>query len=68
VNYLLFLDKLYILSYAFVVVTLAMIVRNSWVDAKGDVSAATRLDHRSIAILTGAYFVVAAILIFQSLT
>jgi hypothetical protein len=35
VDYLLLLDKLYILSYALVVLTLAVIVRNSWVDATG---------------------------------
>ena len=40
VNYLILLDKLYILSYAFVVLTMAVIVRNSWVDATGDVAAA----------------------------
>lgn len=55
VNYLLLLDKLYILSYGFVVATLGMIVRNSWVDAKGDVAVAVRADRRSIATLTVAY-------------
>jgi hypothetical protein len=34
------LDKLYILSYVFTVLTMAVIVRNSWVDARGDVEAA----------------------------
>ena len=37
VNYLILLDKLYIASYAFVVLSLAVVVRNSWVDAEGDV-------------------------------
>ena len=46
VDYLLLLDKLYILSYGFVVLTLAVIVRNSWVDATGDVARATRADRR----------------------
>ena len=41
VDYLLLFDKLYILSYAFVVLTLAVIVRNSWVDATGDVAKAS---------------------------
>jgi hypothetical protein len=44
VDYLVLLDKLYILPYAFVVLTLAVIVRNSWVDAAGDVSTAARAD------------------------
>lgn len=55
VNYLILLDKLYILSYAFVVLTMAVIVRNSWVDATGDLDRATRADRRGIAMLTGGY-------------
>jgi hypothetical protein len=68
VNYLLLLDKLYILSYAFVVVTLAMIVRHSWIDMEGDIGAARRIDRRSIAVLTCAYFAIAAVLFVESLT
>lgn len=55
------MDKLYILSYAFVVLTLAVIVRNSWVDATGDVAIASRADRRGLAILTAGYFIAAAI-------
>jgi hypothetical protein len=68
VNYLLLLDKLYILSYAFVVVTLAMIVRHSWIDVEGDVLRARQVDRRSIAVLTVSYFAIAALLFVQSLT
>ena len=68
VDYLLLLDKLYILSYAFVVLTLAVIVRNSWVDATGDVARASRADRRGLAMLTGAYFVLAALITVLSLT
>ena len=38
VNNLILLDKLYILSYVFVVLTMAVIVKNSWVDATGDIA------------------------------
>jgi hypothetical protein len=62
VDYLLLLDKLYILSYAFVVLTLAVIVRNSWVDATGDVVKATRADRRGLAILTVTYLLSAALI------
>jgi len=58
VNYLILLDKLYIASYAFVVLTMAIIVKNSWVDASGDISAAVRADRRGLALLTVSYFVV----------
>ena len=68
VDYLLLLDKLYILSYAFVVLTLAVIVRNSWVDATGDVARASRADRRGLAILTVAYFATAAVITVLSLT
>jgi hypothetical protein len=68
VNYLLLLDKLYILSYAFVVVTLAVIVRNSWIDVRGDTVAAARVDRRSILVLAGLYFAVAATLVVESVT
>jgi hypothetical protein len=67
VNYLLLLDKLYILSYAFVVLTLAVIVRNSWVDATGDMVAAVRADRIGIALLTVLYFIGAAVLFVESL-
>ena len=68
VNYLLLLDKLYILSYGFVVLTLAVIARNSWVDATGDMVAAVRADRRGIAVLLGIYFVLATLLLVTSLT
>ena len=67
VDYLILLDKLYILSYAFVVLTMVMIVRNSWVDATGDVRAAVRADRRALAVLTGSYAVVAVLLMLLTL-
>jgi hypothetical protein len=65
VNYLILLDLLYIVSYAFVVLTMAVIVKNSWVDAEGSVESAVRADRRGLMWLTIAYFVsVALVLIF----
>jgi hypothetical protein len=68
VNYLILLDKLYILSYIFVVLTMAVIVRNSWVDATGDVSASVRADRRGLIVLTIAYFAGATLMLVLSLT
>lgn len=68
VDYLILLDKLYILSYAFVVLTMAMIVRNSWVDASGNVDAAIRADRRGLALLVGGYIVAAVLLMVLTLT
>ncbi len=59
VNYLILLDKLYILSYVFVVATMAVIVKNSWVDASGDVAAAVRADRRGLIFLTVGYVIAA---------
>ncbi len=67
VDYLILLDKLYILSYGFVVLTMAVIVRNSWVDATGDITSAVRADRRGLAWLTGLYFAGVAIIFLQSL-
>ena len=63
VDYLILLDKLYVLSYAFVVLTMAVIVKNSWVDAEGDVATATKADRRGLLWLMAGY-VVGVVLIF----
>jgi hypothetical protein len=47
---------------------MAVIVRNSWVDATGDVSAASRADRLGLAGLTIAYFTAAALLLVFTLT
>ena len=68
VDYLMLLDKLYILSYGFVVLTLAVIVRNSWVDAKGDVATAVRADRQGLLLLGVLYVGAAAAVLAFSLT
>jgi hypothetical protein len=67
VNYLILLDKLYIASYAFVVLSLAVVVRNSWVDAEGDVAKASRADRRGLAWLTAIYFAACAVFLADTL-
>ncbi len=67
VDYLILLDKLYIAAYAFVVLTMAIIVRNSWVDATGDIAAAVRADRISLALLTAGYLIVSTILMVTTL-
>jgi hypothetical protein len=68
VDYLILLDKLYILSYGFVVLTMAMIVRNSWVDAEADVATAKAVDRRSLIFLTVLYLAVSTLLMIVELT
>ncbi len=67
VDYLILLDKIYIASYAFVVLTMVLIVRNSWVDAEGDVAEAKAVDRKSLMWLLIAYVVVVVFLFIQSL-
>lgn len=67
VDYLILLDKIYIASYAFVVLTMAIIVRNSWVDAEGDVVKAKAADRKSLFWLMVAYVAVIAFVFLQSL-
>ena len=47
--------------------TLAMIVRHSWIDMEGDIAKARRIDRHSIGILTGVYFAIAAVIFVESL-
>lgn len=67
VDYLILLDKLYIASYGFVVLTMAVIVWNSWVDAEGDVATAKAADRRGLMWLTISYFAVCAFILIQTL-
>jgi hypothetical protein len=68
VDYLLLLDKLYILAYVFVVLTLAVIVRNSWVETTGGAVVAARADRRALAALMVAFLATAALLLALSLS
>ena len=66
VNYLLMMDKIYIVSYAFIVASLALVARTSWfVD---DLGRAVRFDRRSLVLLAGSYLSVLALIIVLQLT
>ena len=70
VNNLILLDKLYILSYVFVVLTLAAVVRASRIErfeTTGEVAAAMRTDRRSLVFLTAAYVVSYALILVINL-
>ena len=67
VDYLILLDKLYIASYGFVVLTMVVIVWNSWVDAEGDVDKAKAADRRGLWGLTVGYLVVCGFILISTL-
>ena len=64
VNYLLMIDKIYIASYAFIVVSLALVARTSWL--AGDRGHAVRFDRRSLVLVATSYVAaIALIVLFQ---
>ena len=70
VNNLILLDKLYILSYVFVVFTLAAVVRASRIErfeTTDEVAAAMRIDRRSLVFLTAAYIACYALILVINL-
>ena len=68
VDCLLLLDKLYILAYVFAVLTIAVIVRNSWVEATLGATRAARDDRRALVVLIVAFLAIATITLVTSLT
>ncbi len=61
VNYLLMIDKIYIASYAFIVASLGLVARTSWL--VGDLDHAVRFDRRSLGIVAGGYLLVLALIV-----
>jgi hypothetical protein len=61
VNYLLMIDKIYIASYAFIVASLALVARTSWL--VGDANHAVRFDRRSLVFVAGGYLLVLALIV-----
>ncbi|HYM63426.1 MAG TPA: hypothetical protein VES61_01990 [Gaiellaceae bacterium] len=61
VNYLLMIDKIYIASYAFIVTSLGLVARTSWL--AGDLPRAVRFDRLSLLFVAGAYVLVLALIV-----
>jgi hypothetical protein len=61
VNYLLMIDKIYIASYAFIVASLALVARTSWL--VGSPEHAVRFDRRSLLFVAGGYLLVLALIV-----
>lgn len=66
VNYLLMIDKIYVASYAFIVISLGLVARTSWI--VDDDERAARFDRRSLAVVSAAYVaILVAIMVTQLL-
>ena len=61
VNYLLMIDKIYIASYAFIVASLGLVARTSWL--ADDLPHAVRFDRRSLVLVAGTYLAVTALIV-----
>ena len=68
VNYLILLDKLYIASYAFVVLTMAIIVRTPGSTRPGISPRRSAADRRGLTFLTVSYFAVTGLILLLTLT
>lgn len=66
VNYLLMIDKIYIASYAFIVASLGLVARTSWL--ADDLPHAITFDRRSLVAVAGSYLVVTALIVALQLT
>jgi hypothetical protein len=66
VNYLLMIDKIYIASYAFIVASLGLVARTSWLTGRLD--EAIRFDRRSLVFIAGGYLLVLALVVGLQLT
>lgn len=65
VSYIMLLDMVYLLSYAYILFVLAQVVRGSWQDGEDEIAKAVRSDKRSLSIITAAYCVsMAAIVVW----
>jgi hypothetical protein len=67
VDYLMMIDVLYYLSYAYVVATLAEVVWSTWAVEAGTIEEAFHHDRRMAIIVTGSYFVASAGVILYAL-
>ena len=61
VNYLLMIDKIYIASYTFIVASLALVARTSWLVGERD--HAVSFDRRSLLFVAGGYLLVLALIV-----
>jgi hypothetical protein len=67
VDYLLMIDKIYFLTYLFIVIALAQVVYTSWIAHDGRFDAARRSDRRAFAFLLAGYSTGAAAIITSTL-
>ena len=68
VDYLVLIDKIYIVSYLVIIAVLAMMVRGSWVLPDKGPDAVARSDRRAVSTLVGCYFAVVRMLVAGAVT
>jgi hypothetical protein len=68
VDYLMMIDKLYIVAYLFVIASLAQVVRTSWAAYRGDDDKAILRDRRAFKFVGSAYALGSLAILFFSLS
>lgn len=67
VAYLVFMDKVYLCAYLYVIAGLAVVVKTTWLLESKDYQRAIRLDRRSLVFLSVAYLATNLFLIYRAL-
>lgn len=67
VSYLMLLDWVYLISYAFIMIMMGRVAYGSWQDAENEVELAVRNDKRILITATCAYFLALAIILIIGL-
>jgi hypothetical protein len=68
VDYLMMLDKIYLLAYVFIIVSLARVVMTSWRSADDQAERSiTRADRIWVSVLLAAYLAVNALIVLPAL-
>lgn len=67
IDYLVLIDKVYLVAYLFVIGGLAVVVRTSWLIQRGEEARAARIDRVSLALLGAGYVLINLVMVLPHL-
>ena len=67
IDYLVLIDKIYLVAYLFVIGGLAVVVRTSWLIQRGEEARAARIDRLSLLLLGSGFLLINALLVVPHL-
>lgn len=68
IDYLVLIDKIYLVSYLFVIIGLGVVVKSTWMIEAGDSAGAARFDRQALIGLVSAFLVATVAIVFAGLT